>query len=135
MIRVIKDIGGITMKLRFELFVNDLETSLQFYKRVLGFQSGVPSSEYVDVFLDSVEIGLCKMDLLSDSHPLKTKTLEERKGLGVEIVLVVDDLEAYYNRVLESQYPIAAPLQMQPWNLKDFRLLDPDGYYIRVTGR
>jgi lactoylglutathione lyase len=135
MIKIIKDIGGITMKLRFELFVNDIQTSLQFYKKVLGFQSGVPSNEYVDVFLDSVEIGLCKMDMLPDTHPLKTKSQEERKGLGVEIVLVVDNLEAYYNQVLDSQYPIAAPLQMQHWNLKDFRLLDPDGYYIRVTGR
>lgn len=135
MIKVIKDIGGITMKLRFELFVNDLQTSLEFYKRVLGFQSGVSSKEYVDVFLDSVEIGICKMDLLADTHPLKTKSPEERKGLGVEIVFDVDDLDAFYNRVLESQYPIAAPLQMQPWNLKDFRLLDPDGYFIRVTGR
>ncbi|WP_350223849.1 hypothetical protein [Rhizobium sp. CNPSo 3490] len=32
----------------------------------------------------------------------------------------------------KSGWPLSA-LAMQPWGLPDFRLVDPDGYYVRVT--
>jgi lactoylglutathione lyase len=122
------------MKLRFELFVNELETSIQFYENILGFQRGYVNNEYAEVHRGSVEIGLCLMDKLTENHPLKTNTVEERKGLGVEIVLEVDGINEFYQRILETNYPLSAPLQMQPWQSLDFRLVDPDGYYIRMTG-
>jgi hypothetical protein len=28
---------------------------------------------------------------------------------------------------------ISEPLQLRPWGLYDFRLTDPDGYYLRIT--
>jgi lactoylglutathione lyase len=36
-------------------------------------------------------------------------------------------------QVEAAGYPIAEPLQDRPWGLRDFRLLDPDDYYLRVT--
>jgi uncharacterized glyoxalase superfamily protein PhnB len=27
----------------------------------------------------------------------------------------------------------ATPLQDQPWGLRDFRVVDPEGYYLRFT--
>jgi lactoylglutathione lyase len=121
------------MKVRFELFVDDLTTSIDFYKQVLGFQNGHVGNEYAEVINGSVEIGLCLMNKLPENHPLKTKSEKERKGLGVEIVLVVEELEHLYQKVIDSGYPISAELQLQPWNLNDFRLVDPDGYYLRIT--
>ncbi|MHC0039724.1 VOC family protein [Pseudoneobacillus sp. C159] len=121
------------MKIRFELFVNELATSLHFYEQILGFRKGYVGNDYGEVFNGAVEIGLCLMDKLPESHPLKTKSTDERKGLGVEIVLVVDELESFYHKVKNSTYPISSHLQIQPWNLRDFRLSDPDGYYLRIT--
>jgi uncharacterized glyoxalase superfamily protein PhnB len=51
----------------------------------------------------------------------------------VEIVLETTDLDTLYERVQRSRYPLAAPLQDRPWGLRDFRITDPDGYYLRIT--
>jgi uncharacterized glyoxalase superfamily protein PhnB len=53
----------------------------------------------------------------------------------VEIVLEVDDVVGWRDRVLASGYPILEPLQERPWGLTDFRIADPDGYYLRLTSR
>ncbi len=31
--------------------------------------------------------------------------------------------------------PIDSPITTQPWGLRDFRIVDPDGYYRRITYR
>jgi lactoylglutathione lyase len=51
----------------------------------------------------------------------------------VEIVLETPDLDALYERVRRSGYPLAAAMQDRPWGLRDFRVADPDGYYLRIT--
>jgi len=55
------------------------------------------------------------------------------RGAGVEVVLEVDDLDAITRRVRDAGYAVAEPVQRRPWGLRDFRLADPDGYYLRVT--
>ena len=54
---------------------------------------------------------------------------------GAELVLEVDDVDAAHRRAVESGWPLAEGLAEQPWGLRDFRLFDPDGYYVRVTSR
>ena len=54
---------------------------------------------------------------------------------GVELVLEVDDLDEEHARVTAAGWPLAEDLADRPWGLRDFRLLDPSGYYWRVTSR
>jgi len=73
---------------------------------------------------------------LSDEHGYFTRRrLVQERGLGIEIVLEVDDVQADYRGVRASGHPIAEDLQERPWGLIDFRIVDPDGYYLRVTAR
>lgn len=37
------------------------------------------------------------------------------------------------DRVVAAGWSLAEDLTRRPWGLVDFRLLDPDGYYLRVT--
>ncbi len=53
--------------------------------------------------------------------------------MGTEIVLEVENLDAYYEAVQKTGYPIREALIKRPWGLRDFRLVDPDGYYLRLT--
>jgi uncharacterized glyoxalase superfamily protein PhnB len=53
----------------------------------------------------------------------------------VEIVLEVDDVDGWRDRVAASGHPIFEPLQDRPWGLRDFRISDLDGYYLRITSR
>ena len=61
-------------------------------------------------------------------HKLRTN-----RGMGVEIVLEVEDLDAEYARVSATGWPLLDALEDRPWGLSDFRLADPDGYYLRIT--
>lgn len=64
-------------------------------------------------------------------HPyFKKYPRETARGYGVEIVIMVKDIEGYYEKV-KNFANVVEPLIMQPWGLKDFRTEDPFGYYLR----
>ena len=55
--------------------------------------------------------------------------------IGVELVLEVDDVDAEREQVAAAGWPVTQEVTSRPWGLRDFRLLDPDGYYWRITDR
>ena len=123
------------MTLRLELFVTDLPVSIDFYGRVLEFKQGEShSGGYTPMTKGKVNLGLNLLSTLPDDHPIQAGA-DERLGRGVEIVLEVADVAAVYERVLSQNWPLSAKLQPRPWGLSDFRLKDPDGYYLRITSR
>jgi uncharacterized glyoxalase superfamily protein PhnB len=71
---------------------------------------------------------------LPDDHPIQANT-GERLGRGIELVLEVDNIETMYKQVCATSWPLSGKLQRQAWGLTDFRVLDPDGYYWRITTR
>lgn len=122
------------MKLRLELFIESVEQSVEFYRDILGFD--VPKElidTYVSIRKGDVILGLEEMKHLPQHHPLKISNSSQQAGLGVEIVLEVEDVHDMYNKVVATGYPIETQLTKRPWGLEDFRLVDPDGYYLRVT--
>lgn len=124
-----------TMTFRLELFVDDVTTSIDFYHRVLGFKIGEQhSDQYTPLTNGEVTLSLNQRCSLPDDHPIQA-IAGERLGRGVEIVLEVNNVEVMHQRVLAAGWPLAGQLQHQPWGLTDFRLLDPDGYYLRITTR
>jgi uncharacterized glyoxalase superfamily protein PhnB len=78
-----------------------------------------------------VRIGLCDIKSLAASHYFRTIETN-RPGLGVEIVFEVADLAEYEHRA-QLAGAVYEPLRDRPWGRRDFRVVDPDGYYIRVT--
>ncbi|MFC4560168.1 VOC family protein [Virgibacillus kekensis] len=122
------------MNLRMELFVENMERTIEFYSDILNFEVlGEVNHTYTSIRNGSVQIGLGKMENLPDNHPLKVNDRNQQKGLGIEIVIGVDDVHQTYQKVLETGYPIKSEMAERPWGLEDFRLIDPDGYYIRIT--
>ncbi len=123
------------MTFRLELFVDDLSASIDFYHRVLGFTIG---EQHLDRFTPitngNVRIGLNLRSTLREGHPIQAAE-GERLGRGIEIVLEVDDVTAMYTHVLSQNWPISTELRQRPWGLTDFRVVDPSGYYLRITSR
>lgn len=119
--------------LRLEVFVQDLDAFVDFYTRVLRFTVSddrrAAESRYVAVLRDNVRIGAVP----SWASPAAPESRAVPNG--VEIVLEVDDLENEYSHVIDSGWSLAEEKQPRPWGLTDFRLFDPDGYYIRITNR
>jgi lactoylglutathione lyase len=120
------------MTLRFEIFPDDLDVIVDFYTRVLLFrltadQRGEPSA-YVSLQRGDVHIGAARR-AVPDARAARLPPA------GVELVLEVDDVIAERDRVTAAGWPLTEDLQDRPWGLKDFRILDPAGYYLRITNR
>lgn len=119
--------GDVTASLRIELFPADVDRSVAFYG-LLGFEvsgrsAGPPA--YAAVRLGDVRIGLCQ------AAPVDPAT--RALPVGTEIVIEVDDVQTTRDRVVARGVELAEDLVEREWELSDFRVHDPDGYYLRFT--
>jgi len=126
----VSEVSGLT--LRVELFPSDLDRFVDFYVGVLRFELTVDrrntTEPYVAVRRGAVRIGALEtssaVDVCARSAPV-----------GAELVLEVDDLVAERDAVFAAGHPLAEDITERPWGLSDFRVFDPDGYYLRFTTR
>jgi lactoylglutathione lyase len=123
---------GMGMSLRVEVFCADLAATADFYVRVLGFSvvrdDRGASLPYLALARDGVRIGAAGRAEMAD-HAAR------RPPAGAELVLEVDDLDAERARVADAGWPVLDEVIRRPWGLRDFRLVDPDGWYLRITDR
>lgn len=127
-----------TVGLRYELFVDDIERSCHFYEQVLGFSrhSVIPGESYTPISSGPVKIGVELATELPGDHHFNQEKLAGHRGVGLEIVIEVDDVDAFYEHAtarIESAQGQVEPIRDSSWGLRDFRVVDPDGYYTRVT--
>lgn len=117
-------------RLRCEVFSADLDATASFYVQVLGFEverdERTAPSPYLALVRGQVRVGAAARARVPDPE-------QRRPPVGVELVLEVEDLEVDRARVRAAGWPVVQDVQLQPWGSRDFRLLDPDGYYWRVT--
>lgn len=128
---------------KIELFVSDLEASVDFYGNVLGFEVGEQRRtvlkgnelQHVPVWKGTTMIGLGLMSKLSSSHHLRRGGMNAERGIGVELCFYLTDvdIDEFHKRVSEKWTKGLEPLVEQPWGARDFRIVDPDGYYVRFS--
>ena len=125
------------MSLRLELFVQDMDATIDFYSRVLGFELvRKDPGNYASLRCGRVLFGIGPVSKLPEKGGYFTRGISDlRKGLGAEIIIEGDDVVRWHVQVVASDYPILESLQERPWGLTDFRIADPDGYYLRLTSR
>ena len=118
--------------LRCEIFPADLDATAAFYVDVLAFEivrdERGAAAPYRALRRGEIQLGAARRDLVAEPG-------QRRPPVGVELVLEVDDLDADRARVAGTGWPVTEEITPRPWGLRDFRLLDPDGYYWRVTTR
>lgn len=117
------------MRVGYEVFHRDVAVLVNFYVTVLGFEA-LPSDQglvHVVVRRGAVRVG-CTLD---KSAPVDAR--HRRPPSGSEIVLRVEDVIAEYDHVNATRWPIADLLKEQSWGLRDFRIFDPSGQYLRIT--
>jgi lactoylglutathione lyase len=121
------------MTLRFEIFPDDLDATVDFYTRVLRFRivkdERDDTSPYVSLTRGNVHVGALGTALTGDARAAR------RPPAGVELVLEVDDVAGERDHVVAAGWPLSEDLQDRSWGLTDFRILDPAGYYLRITDR
>lgn len=113
----------------WEIYVRDIAASERFYCRAIGLKTVRRHKDFAVLTAGPVKVHLCRVEDAPD--PLAP--VEGRIGNGIEFCFVVSDIDEAYRRASESGYPVHEPLTEQDWGKTDFRMLDPDGAYVRVT--
>ena len=124
------------MRFRIELFVDDLDESIRFYEAALGFRLTRREAEYASLERGGAVLGLgsiAKLPSDGEGPGFTRRRLAGVRGAGVEIVLEVADLDAALDAFERAGHHVVEPPRDRPWGLRDFRITDPDGYYLRIT--
>ena len=124
---------AMTDLLRCELFPGDLDAAVRFYVDALEFDvdrdDRSSSPPYVALSRGAVRLALAQRGDVADVADVAHR----RPPVGVELVLEVADPAAGHEKVIAAGWPVEEGLTARPWGLVDFRVLDPAGYYWRIT--
>lgn len=130
-----------------ELHIPNFDQAREFYG-LFGFQelsydptSGGGSELGYLVLIRKDGIGNSIINFYGDSKAvtqhahLNDFPSDTPRGYAVEITFPVSDVESLWDEVSSSisDETIAQELQLKRWGKKDFRVIDPFGFYIRFT--
>lgn len=121
-------------KLTPNLIVRSVESSLKFYRELLGLEVGftVPEkSPYVfgSVTNGAVEVFFNDQKTVAAEYPALAKTI----GGSLTLYMEVDSLQAVLDRVKQAGAKISMPLTEQFYGMREFAFEDPDGYTITIA--
>jgi lactoylglutathione lyase len=111
-----------------ELCVSDFEQSITWFEHVLGFRVvDREANEYAEL-----SRGETSLQQATDSAPYwaseRPRLLPPgQRGSGVEIILLVDNVDAVYRQAMQAGADIVRELADYPWHMRQFRARHPDG--------
>lgn len=114
---------------KFELFVTNPGESIRFYE-ALGFSVAHAKPDgYSTLRSGRTVIALSPVPWWL---PLRLVGFLRYPPIGTEIVLYVGKLDQLHRELVAGGY-WAGAIKRQPWGDRDFRVTDPDGYYVRLS--
>ena len=117
-----------------ELHVPDFKKAIGFYSR-LGFKLLWRTEDYLVMRRKRSVLNFYGGSQKVYSHSYFGRFKKTTKcGYGVEIIIPVDRVELIYSSVRKFA-KIVQPLQLKKWGRRDFRIVDPFGFYLRITER
>ena len=123
-----------------ELDVSDLAQSLEFYVGLIGFMIRYERPEERFAYLTLDRAHLMLEEAAGPGRRFHTAPLERPYGRGVNLQITVADAAALHERVLAAGFVPQLPIE-ERWyrlargeiGLRQFALLDPDGYFLRFA--
>jgi catechol 2,3-dioxygenase-like lactoylglutathione lyase family enzyme len=114
-----------TEQLVVEIFVSDLDRSLHFYE-YLGFKRAESHDRFASLTWEEHQI-----------------FLDERRELArlpadlprANVRVMVRDVNAAWERVQALGVPVSQPIGDRAYGLRDFTVVDPDGFGVRFATR
>jgi catechol 2,3-dioxygenase-like lactoylglutathione lyase family enzyme len=111
---------GVTLDHLF-IVVSDLERSKHFYTDVLGLEVTFEGGGYVRFRGES-----------GFSIGMEQRPAGQVGGRGIEIVVLVDDVDRRYHEMSAKGATFAGPPADQEWGARHAWLEDPDGYPMSI---
>ncbi|GGD14796.1 VOC family protein [Pontibacillus salipaludis] len=122
---------------RMEYYVKDIEASLDFYENLVGLELYGRNERAARFNYDCFSLLLTSEQLLNNKEKERAyfdqNGMAQGKGNGAEMIIVVDSLEVVYERVQQVGYPMVVGIESYPWDMRGFKIADPDGNLIRIT--
>jgi len=111
------------------LYVRHLETSVAFYREVVGLTFRLRESGYAEFATRGT-----KFALFERARPPGLIGYEAAEGgPGGEVVFLVDDVDVEAERLHGLGVEILAGPIGQPWGHRTLHLLDPDGFVVELA--
>src|SRR5205807_3303740 len=115
-----------------ELCVSDFEQSIAWFEHVLGFRVVArEANEYAELSRGETSLQLAADDASYWEAERPRLLPPGQRGSGVEIVLLVDNVEVVYHQAQQVGADIVRPLADYPWHMRQFWVRHPDGYLLR----
>jgi predicted enzyme related to lactoylglutathione lyase len=111
-------------KMSPQLLVTDIEHSIEFYTKKLGFDLEFRYEDfYAGIIKDSCSIHL------KSGKPLIRERKAKKENDDLDIVFSVEDVEDLYQEFVNRSVEIIQPLCNRPYG-REFYIADPDGYIL-----
>jgi catechol 2,3-dioxygenase-like lactoylglutathione lyase family enzyme len=123
-----------TLRLRAyepSLTVNDLQKSIDFYTKILGFFPGDRWEEGGVLKGVTLRAGACQLGISQDDW---SKGRDRVKGVGVRLWCeTVQDINALGERIKRAGGVLTqGPTDNPSWKMQSLAIDDPDGYHITI---
>jgi len=117
--------------LAVELFVPDVREAVAFYSETLGMEFLRADEDGAGGYsFAAMALGEAFLMLMADSYQHQDLT---NRGAGIDIRLVVPDVDAVYRRVTDAGVEITKPIGDRDYGLRDFTMRDPNGFRLRFA--
>lgn len=123
-----------------ELDVFNLEESIYFYTKLIGFNIVYERKENKFAFLELGKVQIMIQQIDKKNNKWQTGNLEYPLGRGINFQIDVKNVEEIYNRLKKEDYKIFEEIE-EHWYRKDDEMLgckeflvqDPNGYLLRFS--
>jgi predicted enzyme related to lactoylglutathione lyase len=113
------------------LTVADPEASARFLEHTFDFEREMAADGFVS--LTRPDIGFNIIYLRAGLPTFKPRERAASTADGLLIVLVVDDIDAEYERLTSADTAILTPIETEDWGERYFQLEDPNGVIVQLV--
>ena len=114
------------------LFVSDLESSIRFYRDVLGLPFRFSTESYAEFATEGAKFSLYARDHLPALIGREAPPGEAPWPQG-EVAFLVGDVDAEHRRLAAAGVRVLQPPTDRPWGERTLHVADPDGYVVELT--
>jgi uncharacterized glyoxalase superfamily protein PhnB len=117
-----------------EMFVPSVEETMKWYESSFGFRiTHHEQGVFAAVQLENVQLLFAAASYYQGKRARGGNYNPSLAGHGVEIRIVVKDVDAFYERVKRLGIPIIFDIESRYYGLRDFIFEDRNGFHIRVA--
>ena len=113
------------------LTVADPERSAAFLEQTFAFEREMAADGFVS--LKRPDLGFNVIYLRAGLASFKPRERATHTADGILIVLVVDDIDAEYERLTSAGTAILTPIETEEWGERYFQVEDPNGVIVQLV--